>query len=576
MLKILSIFFTLFFITLSSETNAGSKSNSEERHSLEAKIDSLVGEHVKLGGPGCAVGVIKDGKFIFKRGYGLANIDEEVPITPETVFDIASMSKQFTAACILLLVQQGKLALDDYVQSYLPELPGHWGPITIRQIIHHTSGLPFMIYQMALAGLKPNMFSEREILDFISRQRSLTYSPGEEFFYVGAGYLLLRFIVKRVTGMSLGEFARREIFEPLGMRNTFYYEEKHSNIKNKATEYMDDGNGKYQAIQSPSFKGLSGNIHTTLEDLLHWDRNFVDNQVGGPNFSSLMETRGILNNGDTLSYAFGLSAGNYRGLKKFSHDGRWGGFLCTMVRFPVQRFTAVILMNYPCYKLLNKLPYDIADLYLTDYLEPVEPKTEPELVEQAPVRIDPAIYADYEGQYEVETPRYVWIWTITNEGDRLMAQPMGSSKFELLPKSETTFVFMEDRQVYFHREDGVVTHFILHQGGLYVRKFKKIKPQLAASLDSSQIKELVGDYYSEELQVAYHVVIKDGQLLVKNPILPVFFSGITGEDPLRQVEGDKFRLGGLNLVFSRDELGKITGFTLISKQHRINLEFSKK
>lgn len=198
------------------------------RESVTAKVDQLFAQWNESDSPGCALGIVEDGRLIYERGYGMANLDHDIPISPQTVFDIESMSKQFTAMSILLLARQGKLSLDDEIQEYVPELPRYQSPITIRHLIDHTSGIRDYAQLGALAvGMHYENLTDEDILGLIARQKELNFKPGAESLYSSSGYFLLGLIVKRVSGKSLGEFAAEHIFQPLGMNSTHFDVDRH-------------------------------------------------------------------------------------------------------------------------------------------------------------------------------------------------------------------------------------------------------------------------------------------------------------------------------------------------------------
>ncbi len=249
-------------------------------------VDQLFADLSKPGSPGCAVGVYRDGKIIYAKGYGLANLEENVPITPETVFDIASVSKQFTAASILLLQKQGKLRLDDDVRKYIPELPDYAahgaGKITIRHLISHTSGLRDYVSLFTLAGINnDSVTTDNDALGIILRQKGLNFPPGSAWQYSNSGYFLLSLIVQRVSGKTLKDFAAEQIFQPLGMVHSQYRNDHTSLIPHRALAYDRGENGSYKLSVSYAETTGDGMVHTSIEDLQKWDESFYSEQVGG-------------------------------------------------------------------------------------------------------------------------------------------------------------------------------------------------------------------------------------------------------------------------------------------------------
>jgi CubicO group peptidase (beta-lactamase class C family) len=339
---------------------------------LNEKVDKLFSQWDKPDSPGCALGIIKDGKVVYKRGYGSANLDYNVPLSSESVFYIASTSKQFTAASILLLARRGVISLDDDIRKYFPEIPRYEAPITVNHLVHHISGVRDYLELMGMAGRKMDEpFGNEEAVELIARQKGLNFKPGEKFLYSNSNYVLMAEIVRRASGKSLREFADENIFRPLGMANTHFNDDRRAVVKNRVVSYSPiDGGGFRQFIKTIEAMG-DGNLLTSVEDLAKWDQNFYDNKVGGEGFSQQMLARTKLNNSEEISYAFGLDDGKYKGLKAVAHGGGFMGFRTEMVRFPEQRFTVICLCNVGAANP-GALARQVADLYLADQIRPVE------------------------------------------------------------------------------------------------------------------------------------------------------------------------------------------------------------
>ncbi len=383
-------------------TQTGSAGSQKE---LNEKVDKLFAQWDKPDSPGCALGVIKDGKLIYKRGYGSANLDYNAPLSPESVFYIASTSKQFTAASILLLVKRGAISLDDDIRKYFPEFPKYEATITVNHLVHHTSGVRDYLELMGMAGQKPDEpINNEEAVELIARQKGLNFKPGEKFLYSNSNYVLMAEIVRRASGKSLREFAEENIFSPLGMTNTHFNDDRTAVVKNRVTSYAPISGGRFrQFIKTIEAMG-DGNLLTTVEDLAKWDQNFYDNKVGGEGFSQQMLTRVKLNNGEEIPYAFGLGNEEYKGLKAVAHGGAFMGFRTEMIRFPDQRFTAICLCNVGAANP-SALARQVADLYLADQLKPAEAKSTnaPAAPKpQQPVTLTAEQLAEYAGAYYSE------------------------------------------------------------------------------------------------------------------------------------------------------------------------------
>ena len=338
---------------------------------LQQRVDPLFAERVAPEEPGCAVGVARADTILYTRGYGIANLDYNLPVTPDTVFDVGSVTKQFTAASIVLLSLDGALSLDDDIRDHLPELPDYEHPITIRHLLHHTSGIRDYLNLMALGGREFYApISHQDIVELMARQRALNSMPGERYSYSNTGYMLLATIVERVSGHTYGTFARERIFDPLGMTASFLYENAERVVPNRATGYAPDEHGGYRMVHNYAFATAGdGQLYTTVGDLLRWSDALMSNQVAGPELGTVMLSPGALANGDALAYGTGLALGEYRGLTTNGHGGSTWGFRAQIVRFPEEDLAVAVLCNREDVNT-RALTYGVADLYLEDRLGP--------------------------------------------------------------------------------------------------------------------------------------------------------------------------------------------------------------
>lgn len=528
------------------------------------RVDQLFSKWAKPDSPGAVVAVIENGAIIYSRGYGLASLEYDVPNAPTTVFHMASISKQFTALAIYLLALDGKLSLDDDVRKYLPELHQFDETITIRQLLHHTSGLRDQWSLLALAGWRlEDVITEQDILDLIWRQTDLNFSPGDQYLYSNTGYTLLGLIVKRVSGIPLSAFAKERIFEPLGMTHTHFQDDYGTVVKHRAFSYApsDDGKYKYVAL-SYSTVGPSS-LFTTVEDLAKWDQNFYTGQVGGKSLLAQMQTKGMLNSGKEISYASGLIVDEYRGLKTVWHNGGDAGYRTNILRFPDERFSVIILANAADLDP-TALSLRIADIFLTDkFAVPSAAAPSKSVPKATEIKIDPKVLDAYVGKYQL-TP-YVII-TFTRDGDQLFAQVTGQAKYPVFPSSKSTF-FWKTVDAYFTfdktSEGGQVMGGVHHQfGGEF-----PAKRIVEIPLNSDQVNGCQGEFYSDELGVIYTITYEDGVLMVRYP---------RGNIPLTQTSTDnflgKFPIG--RLEFSRGQDGACNGLTIDDGRVQ-KLRFSK-
>jgi CubicO group peptidase (beta-lactamase class C family) len=345
-----------------------------------AAVDEVFADLANPGSPGCALGVFRDGAVIYAKGYGLANLEENVPITPANVFDIGSTSKQFTAASILFLEKQGKLSVNDDVQKYIPELPDYGQKITILHLLNHTSGLRDYLTLMDLAGINTDsVTTDDDALAFIGRQKALNFVPGSDWLYSNTGFFLLSVIVKRVSGKSLREFAAENIFSPLSMTHTQFRDDHTSLVPNRALAYdlKEHADGYVLSVSYFEQTG-DGALHTSVEDLQKWDENFYSGQIGGKDFLAKIQEQGKLNSGKVLDYAKGLFVEDYRGLRTVSHGGAWGGYRAELLRFPDRHFSVACLCNLGNANP-SKRAHEVADIYLASSLKPKQEKKKEEV-----------------------------------------------------------------------------------------------------------------------------------------------------------------------------------------------------
>ncbi|HVF40387.1 MAG TPA: serine hydrolase domain-containing protein, partial [Gemmatimonadaceae bacterium] len=311
-----------------------------------ARLDSTFAPYTGADVPGCTVGISRRDTIVLQRAWGSANLEHSVANTAATVFEGGSISKQFTAAAVLRLAQQKKLSLDDDIRKYIPELPVYDAPITIRHLIHHTSGLRDWGTVMTIAGWPrgTKTYTQAHVLDIIARQRGLNYPVGTEYLYSNSNYNLLAMIAERVSGKSLAEFTRAELFEPLGMSRSGWRDDYTRIVPGRAQAYA--GSDKQWRLQMP-FENVYGNssLLTTVEDLLKWVANLSHKRVGGDEFVSMQLTRGKLRNGRTLRYASGLTITDFRGEREIYHDGATAGYRTFLASYPDAGFAVALLCN---------------------------------------------------------------------------------------------------------------------------------------------------------------------------------------------------------------------------------------
>jgi len=335
---------------------------------VEARVDSIFSTWDRAASPGCAVGVFRDGEIRFAKGYGMSNLEHDIPITPSSIFHVASISKQFAAMSIVLLVRDGRLSLDDDVRAHVPELPDFGRPITIRHLLHHTSGLRDQWELLSLAGWRADdPKSEADILSLLGRQKELNFEPGAEYLYSNSGYTLLAVIVQRVSGQTLRDFADARIFRPLGMTRTHFHDDHTMVVPGRTAAYA-QRDGRW-TISIPVFDNHGAtSLFTTVQDLARWDANFDRPVVGDAALIEQMQTRGRLNDGSTIDYALALAHGELRGLSTVGHSGSDAGYRADYFRVPDADLSFVTLCNTPANA--GELNRRVAAVFLGDRMGP--------------------------------------------------------------------------------------------------------------------------------------------------------------------------------------------------------------
>jgi len=451
---------TAAFFLLSS-AGAGHAATSDEKSG--AAVDEVFSDLTKPGSPGCSLAVYRDGKIIYAKGYGLANIEENVAITPQSIFDIGSTSKQFTAASILLLEKQGKLSVNDDVRKFIPELPSYGQRVTILQLLNHTSGLRDYLTLFELAGINTDsVTTDAEALALINRQKTLNFAPGTDWFYSNTGFFLLSVIVQRASGKTLREFAADNIFAPLEMTHTQFRDNHAALMANRALAYDEQENKSGYKLNVSYFEQTGdGAVHTSVEDLQKWDENFYSPRVGGKEFLAEIQERGKLNNGKVLEYAKGLFVQDYRGLHTVSHGGSWGGYRAELLRFQDQHFSVACLCNVGNASPATRAR-QVADIYLGGLMKPRENKSEEsENKEKSEVSVSADELKNYSGEYWSEELRVIYRLGVSDGRIKVLSvvdasgsprvnnfsaealRAVGSDEFEA-GKSGVTFHFQRD------------------------------------------------------------------------------------------------------------------------------------
>ena len=553
------VFLSLFF---SSQGSQAQLSNEEIQ-----KIDSLFISWNQPNHPGGSVGIMKDGKLVFSRAYGLASLEYLVPNQPDTRFNIASVSKQFTCMGMVLLHLEGKLSLDDDVRKHLPELPDFGDTIRIRHLIHHTSGMRSLHALLGMAGWRgDDLRTNADLFRFMKNQQDLNFPPGDEYLYCNTGYMLMADIIEKITGEKFSDWMLDHIFKPLGMLNTYVEDQYNRVVPFNATSYYGSaGRGFSRAVEFWGYVG-SGNMHANTYDLLTWIGNFYDPEPGWEKAFQIMKTQGILNNGNTLDYAFGVNINHYKGEKRISHGGSIGGYRSFIQAFPDHGLNMVLLTNFSSSGAGSKMD-GIADLLLK--LE--TGKTEPELVTDSDIpsiTLGNEMMEKFSGHYWNEEGRYVR--KIYLRDDTLRYSRPESVESILLPIGDNTF---QMSNVYFV----IRVSFEVLPGNIKIMSVQ-VSENEAIQMTSFDppvvtpelLNSYTGKYYSPELDTHYSILSRGDTTLVGNHTRHGDFEiKIIGENDL---EGSLGSFSGIRV--QRDRRNRVTGLRISNGRVR-NLWFEK-
>ena len=433
---------------------------------IQRDIDDVFAEYERGTGPGCVVGVVQVGRLTYARGYGIGQMDHAIPLSPTSVFYLASLGKQFTAAAVLIADHEGILSLDEDVREYLPEFPDYGSGVTVRHLLHHTSGVRDYLSLMALAGTPyQNVLTDEAMLALIMRQRELNFDPGSEHLYSNSGYVLLAEIVARASNSSLREYSHSKIFQPLGMTSTHFHDDGSHVVENRVFSYDAGPDGSWRTNYLMNFDKVGdGGLYSSIEDLARWDGAFYDDLLGVPNFAMRMYTRGVLDAGDTIAYARGLSIGERRGLKRVSHGGGFMAFRTMIARYPEQQASVITLCNVGTANS-GSLSVAVEDIVMEgDFTEaPRSPRASPSAGagEQAVVQASESTIAALAGSYESAELGATWVLEAV-DADLLLHHPDGRT-ITLEARSETLFTG-RGHQLEFIREAGEVKGFVLGAG----------------------------------------------------------------------------------------------------------------
>ena len=504
------------------------------------------------GHPGCAVAVIQDERVVYTHAYGLANLELDVPLTTSSVFAIASTTKQFTGFAVQLLRSRGKLALDESIRKYIPELPADFGEITLSHLLHHTSGIPQTSALAFLGAQRALVPPPQDLFQMLSRLRNLNFKVGSEYGYSNEDYTLLGVVVERVSGMPLSEFARREIFDPLGMTATRYVDNAATLIKNRATNYERLADGTFELSKeewgdntfgtSERFPDGGTGVISTVEDFVKWDRNFSEAAVGGRDLLEAMKTPGLLNTGESTDYGSGLAMGSYKGLRTVGHTGLGHGNSSVYTRFPDQHVSVICFCNSNTNPI--RLVNGVSDIYLTDELRQAAPPPKTIQLSAEQLKKFSGTYRSVSDgaivRVQVREGGLGMIFTLFGEQEQLH-QATSENEFGEIRFQGTRMLDPSTHEAW--------------------EKVDLVSPTAAA------LGEYTGEWYSPDIDTRYQITLEGGHLRWSYPLNK---SGYSLTPSVR----DQFRYSATNFEFTRGGSGKIVALTVMLPRAR-NIRFTR-
>lgn len=488
-----------------------------------AGVDAVFARYSRAT-PGCAVGVSAEGTRALARGYGMADLEHDVPIAADTIFEAGSVSKQFTAAAVLLLARDGKLSIDDPVKTYVPELPDYGKPLLIRHILNHTSGLRDWGSVAAIAGWPrtTRVHTHGHVLDIVSRQEALNFAPGSRWSYSNTGFNLAAIVVSRVSGVSFADFTRDRLFAPLGMTDTSWRDDYTRIVKRRAIAYAEKDGVFHTDMPFENVHG-NGGLLTTVGDLLKWNRNFSSPTVGDAAFVALQQQPGRFNDGRAHDYAFGLYVGTRQGLREVYHSGSTAGYSAFLTRFPDRGVSVAVLCNVSTNA--TRLAHAVADQYLgLSAVEPARSLTDAQIDAAAGMYRSDLTGTVTTVSRQQESSLRGRVWTFDGHGGATAVDAAGS-----------------------------------------VEKFERVEPAHPSAAD---LAAYAGVYRSDEAEAELRAAVENGTLTLKRrPDVTIVLSPLYA---------DAFSAPGLGtVIFRRDAAKRPVEFS-VSQERVWNLVFRRR
>ena len=523
------------------------------------KIDSLYIDWTKSNHPGGAIGIMQNGKVIYSKVFGLASLEYQVPNTTETIFNIGSVSKQFTAMGIVLLHERGLLSIDDDIHKYLPDMPDFGHTITIRHMLHHTSGMRSLHAMLGLAGWRDDdSRTNEDLYRFMLKQKDLNFMPGDEYLYCNTGYMLMVNIIENVTKEKFPKWMKTNVFEPLGMSNTYVEDRYDRIVPNNATSYYSTGEGFFRAVEYWGYVG-SGNVHSTTADLLIWLQNFSTPSTNWSSAFEMLKTTDELNDGSENNYAFGVIIDEVKGYQKIQHGGAIGGFRAYASTYPEEQLSIAVLTNFSSSNPGSIEP-NIAGILLKDNSNTITEITKPEIsktVISFPLE-------QLTGKYEIQSGV---IANITIENDSLhVLQEWNNFEYNIYNSEGNTYKIPNTNGVEFifsEVKDQKTQLITIYQNG----NKTVAKRYLEKDLSSISLNDYVGRFYSPELESTFDILLENDKLIGHH--------ARHGDFPMKLLRTDVLEiLGFASIDVVRNSENIITGIKISNGRAR-NVWFEK-
>ncbi len=524
--------------------------------------DQLMAQYDGTASPGAVVHVWRDGRVLFSKAYGMANLAYGIPYTTATRTNIGSTSKQFTAFAVMLQAQRGLLSLDDDIRKHIPELPKFDHVVTARHLITHTSGLREFLNLLSMSGRRldhGDWIDRHELIDIVQRQPKLQNVPGAEWNYNNTAYGLAAVIVERTSGKDFPRFMQEDVFGPLGMTRSMVRPSIRHLVPGGSEGYTPGPDGFLQIGDLGGAVG-AGTIYTTVGDLQTWVQNYANPRVGTVAGMKDMMTSYVLADGKKTGYGYGLFIDEQRGLRRVHHGGADVAHRSMLAFYPTINAGITVQSNHAAFNS-SGVAFQLAAAFFGDAMEPEKAKDQAAAVAFDPASYDAKKFDAFVGRYALDaSPDFVL--TFTREGDSLFTQATGQPRIAIVPRSDSMFTLATvPASVTFHRDAaGKVNGLTMKQGGQDLPATRLAGSRAAWKPTAADLQQFVGRYFSDELETFYTIGLERDTLVVRHRRLD--------DAKLTAGETDKFAGGGLNFSFERDRNQVVIGFYVANGRTR--------